>query len=114
MDYETIKIETHGRVALLRLDRPRALNALNARLIGELADALTHFEADAGIGCVVLTGSAEAFAAGADIKELRDKTVAERLSRRFPVALGRRSPAPASRSSRRSPALRSAAAASSP
>ena len=77
MDYETIKIETHGRVALLRLDRPRALNALNARLIGEVADALTHFEADPGIGCVVLTGSAEAFAAGADIKELRDKTVAE-------------------------------------
>jgi enoyl-CoA hydratase len=77
LDYETIKIETHGRVALLRLDRPRALNALNARLIGEVADALTHFEADPGIGCVVLTGSAEAFAAGADIKELRDKTVAE-------------------------------------
>jgi len=77
LDYETIKIETHGRVALLRLDRPRALNALNARLIGEVADALAHFEADPLIGCVVLTGSAEAFAAGADIKELRDKTVAE-------------------------------------
>jgi enoyl-CoA hydratase len=77
VDYETIKTETHGRVALLRLDRPRALNALNARLIGELADALTHFEADAGIGCMVLTGSAEVFAAGADVKELRDKTVAD-------------------------------------
>jgi len=77
LDYETIEIERHGRVALLRLNRPRALNALNAKLIGEIADALTHFEADAEIGCVVLTGSAEAFAAGADIKELRDKTVAE-------------------------------------
>ena len=77
MDYETIQIERHGRVALLRLDRPRALNALNARLIGEIADALTRFEADPDIGCVVLTGSSEAFAAGADIKELRDKTVAE-------------------------------------
>jgi len=77
LDYETIEIERHGRVALLRLDRPRALNALNARLIGEIADALTRFEADPDIGCVVLTGSSEAFAAGADIKELRDKTVAE-------------------------------------
>lgn len=76
MDYETIKTETHGRVALLRLDRLRALNALNARLIGELADALTHFEADSGVGCMVLTGSAEVFAAGADVKELRDKTAA--------------------------------------
>jgi enoyl-CoA hydratase len=77
VDYETIKIETHGRVALLRLDRPRALNALNARLIGELADALARFEADAGVGCIVLTGSSEVFAAGADVKELRDKTVAD-------------------------------------
>ncbi|WP_159731371.1 enoyl-CoA hydratase [Methylosinus sp. Ce-a6] len=77
MDYETIEIERHGRVALLRLDRPRALNALNARLIGEIADALTRFEADPEICCVVLTGSSDAFAAGADIKELCDKTVAE-------------------------------------
>jgi enoyl-CoA hydratase len=74
--YETIETETHGRVALLRLNRPRALNALNARLIGELADALGRFEADAGIGCIVLTGSSEVFAAGADVKELRDKTAA--------------------------------------
>jgi enoyl-CoA hydratase len=74
--YETIEIETHGRVGLLRLNRPRALNALNARLTGELADALARFEADAGIGCMVLTGGAEVFAAGADVKELRDKTAA--------------------------------------
>jgi enoyl-CoA hydratase len=77
VEYETIKTETHGRVALLRLDRPRALNALNARLIEELADALARFEADKGVGCVVLTGSGEVFAAGADVKELRDKTVAD-------------------------------------
>jgi enoyl-CoA hydratase len=77
LGYETIEIERHGRVALLRLHRPRALNALNARLIEEIADALTRFEQDAEIGCVVLTGSSEAFAAGADIKELRDKTVSE-------------------------------------
>jgi enoyl-CoA hydratase len=76
LSYETIKIETRGRVGLVTLDRPRALNALNAQLIGELADALARFEADAGIGCLVLTGSSEAFAAGADIKELKDKTAA--------------------------------------
>jgi enoyl-CoA hydratase len=76
VEYETIKIEIRDRVALLRLDRPRALNALNARLIGEIEDALARFEADAAIGCVVLTGSAEAFAAGADVKELRDKSFA--------------------------------------
>lgn len=77
MSYETIKTETHGRVALLRLDRPKALNALNAELIAELGDALGRFEADAGVGCIVLTGSREAFAAGADVKELRDKTATQ-------------------------------------
>lgn len=73
MSYSTIEIETHGRVRLLRLNRPKALNALNAELISELDDALSRFEADPGVGCIVLTGSAKAFAAGADIKELRDK-----------------------------------------
>ncbi|PWB84462.1 MAG: enoyl-CoA hydratase [Methylocystaceae bacterium] len=77
MSYETIKTETHGRVALLRLDRPKALNALNAELIAELGYALGRFEADAGVGCIVLTGSREAFAAGADVKELRDKTATQ-------------------------------------
>jgi enoyl-CoA hydratase len=73
MTYNTIQLETHGRAGLVRLHRPDALNALNAELIGELEHALTNFEADADIGCVVLTGSAKAFAAGADIKEMRDK-----------------------------------------
>lgn len=77
MSYKTIRIETHGRVALVRLDRPQALNALNAELIAELGEALVRFEADAGVGCVVLTGSREAFAAGADIRELRDKTATD-------------------------------------
>jgi len=77
MSYETIEIETHGRVALVRLNRPQALNALNAQLIGELDCALMGFEADAGIGCVVITGSEKAFAAGADIKEMADKTFAD-------------------------------------
>lgn len=74
MTFETIKTEIHGRVALVRLDRPAALNALNAQLIAELDTALAGFETNDGIGCVVITGSEKAFAAGADIKEMRDKT----------------------------------------
>ncbi|RFB79483.1 enoyl-CoA hydratase [Methylovirgula sp. 4M-Z18] len=74
MSYETILVETHDRVGLIRLNRPQALNALNAALITELNAALTAFEADAGIGCIVLTGSEKAFAAGADIKEMQSKT----------------------------------------
>ena len=74
MAYETIVVETHGRVGLVRLNRPQALNALNAKLIGELASAIDVFELDAGIGCIVLTGSEKAFAAGADIKEMADKS----------------------------------------
>jgi enoyl-CoA hydratase len=77
VSYTTIEIETHGRVGLVRLNRPEALNALNSKLIGELEEALSAFEADEGIGCVVLTGSPKAFAAGADIKEMRDKSFAD-------------------------------------
>jgi enoyl-CoA hydratase len=77
MSFETIEVETHGRVALVRLNRPQALNALNAKLIGELDCALSGFENDAAIGCVVLTGSEKAFAAGADIKEMVDKSFAD-------------------------------------
>jgi len=67
-------VERHDRVGLIRLNRPQALNALNSQLIGELNSALDAFEADAGIGCVVLTGSEKAFAAGADIKQMQDYT----------------------------------------
>ncbi len=74
MSYRTIQTETHGRVGLVRLHRPEALNALNAELIAELEAALDVFEADADIGCMVLTGSLKAFAAGADIKEMQDKS----------------------------------------
>lgn len=73
MNYETIEVETRDRVGLIRLNRPQALNALNAQLIAELDDALSNFESNDGVGCVVLTGSEKAFAAGADIKEMRDK-----------------------------------------
>ena len=74
MAYETIIVETHGKVGLVRLNRPQALNALNARLIEDLNEALAAFEADAAIGCTVITGSEKAFAAGADIKEMGAKT----------------------------------------
>ncbi len=77
MSYETIEVETHDRVALVRLNRPKALNALNATLIAELDRALAGFEADEGIGSVVLTGSEKAFAAGADIKEMAEKSFAD-------------------------------------
>jgi enoyl-CoA hydratase len=71
MAYETILVETQGRVGLITLNRPQALNALNAQLIDELVAALDTFAADDGIGAVMLTGSAKAFAAGADIKEMQ-------------------------------------------
>ncbi len=74
MAYENILVETRGNVGLITLNRPKALNALCAALIDELAQALDAFEADDAIGCVVLTGSDRAFAAGADIKEMMDKT----------------------------------------
>ena len=74
MSYETLIVETHESVRLIRLNRPQALNALNAQLMGELSAALDEAEHDAGIHCIVLTGSERAFAAGADIKEMGAKT----------------------------------------
>lgn len=72
MPYETILTETRGRVGLITLNRPEALNALNRQLIEELTTALTDFGRDDDIGAVMLTGTARAFAAGADIKEMQD------------------------------------------
>ncbi|MFG1300557.1 enoyl-CoA hydratase [Xanthobacter sp. V3C-3] len=74
MAFETILVERYDRVGLIRLNRPQALNALNSQLIGELNSALDEFEKDTGIGCVVITGSEKAFAAGADIKQMQDYT----------------------------------------
>ncbi|MFN3687434.1 enoyl-CoA hydratase [Salinarimonas sp.] len=71
MSYETILTEIRGRVALVTLNRPHALNALNSTLVAELNDALDGYDRDPGIGCVVITGSEKAFAAGADIKEMQ-------------------------------------------
>jgi enoyl-CoA hydratase len=74
MAYENIRVETRGRVGLITLDRPKALNALNAALVGELNRALDAFEANSEIGCLLLTGSEKAFAAGADIKLMQPLT----------------------------------------
>jgi len=74
MAYENILVETKGRVGIITLDRPEALNALNSALIDDLGQALDNFESNNNIGCVVLTGSAKAFAAGADIAEMAPKT----------------------------------------
>src|ERR1700758_3051199 len=71
---ENIIVETRGRVGLIRLNRPQTLNALNSALMRELAQAIDAFEADGNIGCIVITGSDKAFAAGADIKEMADKS----------------------------------------
>jgi enoyl-CoA hydratase len=70
--YETILTETRGRVGLITLHRPKALNALNATVMNEVTTALAAFDADEAIGAIVLTGSEKAFAAGADIKEMND------------------------------------------
>jgi enoyl-CoA hydratase len=67
MTYETILVETHGKVGLVRLNRPQVLNALNDQLMTELGNALMAFDADDNIGAMVITGSEKAFAAGADI-----------------------------------------------
>jgi enoyl-CoA hydratase len=74
MSTGTIIVETRGRVGIIRLNRPQALNALNGALMSELAAAVDAFEADNAVGCMLITGSEKAFAAGADIKEMADKS----------------------------------------
>lgn len=76
MTYETILTETHGRVLVIRLNRPQALNALNRQLASELIAAAVSAENDDGIGCLLITGSDRAFAAGADIKEMEGQSFA--------------------------------------
>ena len=72
MAYENIVLEAHGRVGLIRLNRPKQLNALNDALMDELGDALGKLDADDGVGAIVLTGNVKAFAAGADIGAMKD------------------------------------------
>jgi enoyl-CoA hydratase len=77
MALQNILTDTQGRVGIIRLNRPEALNALNAALKKELSQAIDAFEADDKIGCLLITGNEKAFAAGADIKEMADKTFIE-------------------------------------
>lgn len=74
MAYETLIVDIENHVALIRLNRPDALNAINSTMLGELADALSAADQNDKVRCIVLTGSEKAFAAGADIKEMSDKT----------------------------------------
>jgi enoyl-CoA hydratase len=83
MTFETIISEKRGRVGIVTLNRPKALNALNVQLIDEMNVALDAFDADRDVGCIVLAGSEKAFAAGADIREMMDKTFAEVTSGDF-------------------------------
>lgn len=83
MSYENILVETHDAVGLIRLNRPKAYNALCAALINELGEALENFEADDSIRAIVITGNEKAFAAGADIVEMKDKTFAEAYKEHF-------------------------------
>jgi len=86
MAYKTLIVETHGAVGLIRLNRPQALNALNAELMDELSTVLEKFEADDAIGCIVITGSDKAFAAGADIKEMMSKSYMDVFMKDFITA----------------------------
>jgi enoyl-CoA hydratase/carnithine racemase len=83
MAYTTIIVETRDHVGLIKLNRPEALNALNQEMLRELNDALAKFDADDKIRCMVLTGSEKAFAAGADIKEMSEKSFVEMFKADF-------------------------------
>ena len=86
MTYKTIKVKLNGRVATVTLNRPKALNALNAEMLVEILKALEEFEVNDKIGCVVITGSEKAFAAGADISEMSELSYQEAFSTNFLAA----------------------------
>ncbi len=77
MSYETVLVEQHDAVTLVRLNRPQALNALNSQVLDDLIDVFAKYDADPAQRCLVLTGSEKAFAAGADIKQMADKPMAD-------------------------------------
>jgi len=83
MTYQSIVVETDGPVGIVTLNRPDALNAFSDELMNELTDALKKFEADDAIGCIVITGSEKAFAAGADIKEMSEITYMDAYKEQF-------------------------------
>jgi len=83
MTYETLLVETHGAVTLVRLNRPQALNALNTQVLADLIACFAAYGADPTQRCAVLTGSEKAFAAGADIKEMQPKGFADMFAENF-------------------------------
>lgn len=83
MAYQTLIVEIEDYVALIRLNRPEALNALNSTLLGELSDALAAADANDKVRCVVITGSEKAFAAGADIKEMSEQSFVDMFTKNF-------------------------------
>jgi enoyl-CoA hydratase len=89
MPYEMILTETRGRVGLVTLNRPQVMNALNNQLMRELMDALETFDKNDVIGAMVITGNEKAFAAGADIKEMADKTIQQMMDSDHIAVFGR-------------------------
>ena len=83
MTYEYILIQTEQKVGLVQFNRPRALNALNREMVSETVAALESFDRDPGVGCMVITGSERAFAAGADIKQMAQATPVDMLDNPF-------------------------------
>ena len=83
MTYETLLVEHHDAVTLVRLNRPQALNALNSRTLADLISAFAAYDADTSQRCLVLTGSEKAFAAGADIKEMSEQSFADMYASNF-------------------------------
>jgi enoyl-CoA hydratase len=89
MKYEMILTEMRSRVGLITLNRPQAMNALNHQLMREVMDALEAYDKDVAIGAMVITGSEKAFAAGADIKEMADKSIQQMMDRDHVAVFGR-------------------------
>lgn len=89
MKYEMILTKIHGRVGLITLNRPQAMNALNNQLMREVMDALAAFDKNDAIGVMVITGNEKAFAAGADIKEMADQSIQQMMDRDHVAVFGR-------------------------
>ena len=89
MPYELILTETHGQVGLITINHPQAMNALNNQLMRELMDGLEAFDKNDGIGAMVIAGNEKAFAAGADIKEMADRTIEQMMDRDHVAVFGR-------------------------
>ncbi|MDG4666001.1 enoyl-CoA hydratase [Mycobacterium sp. 236(2023)] len=89
MTYETILVDRDERVATITLNRPKALNALNSQVMAEVTTAAAELDANPGVGAIIITGSAKAFAAGADIKEMAELSFADVFSSDFFAAWGK-------------------------